>query len=142
MWIFPVEGTVLARSGSGAVDEGGSVEGGLILDATSLATGNKKRDAHLQTDEFFGTSRYPTFDFTLTGARMISPKRAAITGTLAIRGRANPVSFEADVAADPATVVLSGEIDDIDRTRWDISWAKMGAGIHNKIGFSATFTKA
>ncbi len=139
MWVLPVKGTVRALSGSVAVDE--AVEGNVVFDATSLTTGTKKRDAHLQTDEFFDTGRYPTFDFTLTGARMVTATRAAITGALAIHGRTNPVSFEADVAADSTTAVLSGEIDDIDRTKWGVSWAKMGAGTHNQITFSATFTK-
>ena len=140
MWVLPVKGTVSARSGSVHVGEDGTVDGKVVLDTASLTTGMKKRDAHLQTADFFDVSRYPTFDFELTGARLVSPNKASIAGALTIHGQRNPVSFEADIEADATTATLSGTIDDIDRSQWEVSWAKMGAGVHNKIIFRAVFT--
>ncbi len=70
MWIVPVKGTAKALSGDGHVGADGSVQGTLVIDAASINTKNKKRDAHLRTDDFFEVDKYPTLTFTVDGGRL------------------------------------------------------------------------
>jgi polyisoprenoid-binding protein YceI len=142
MWVMAVKGTVRAQEGHGQVGEDGTVQGHLVIDATSIGTGNKKRDAHLQTADFFDTAKYPTIDFELTSARFVSPGRVALEGNLSMLGQQHPVVLEAAVEADDTSATISGEIADLDRSKWGLTWSKMGAGLHNKVVVHAALTRA
>jgi polyisoprenoid-binding protein YceI len=141
LWIFPVKGTARAVEGDGRVGDDGTVGGRLVIDATSIDTGTKKRDQHLQTADFFETNRYPTIEFELSAARPLASNRFAVDGTLVIHGQRQPVTINADVTSDGTTTTVTGTIDDLDRRQWGLSWAKMGAGVHNKVVATAVFKR-
>ena len=48
-WVIPVRGRFGALSGQGTVGDDGSVTGSLTIDATSVDTGNRRRDDHLRS---------------------------------------------------------------------------------------------
>jgi polyisoprenoid-binding protein YceI len=141
MWILNVKGTAKALSGTGTVGADGSVQGKLVIDATSIDTKNKKRDAHLQTSDFFETAQYPTMEFDVTSGKLLDSGTAELTGSLTIHGQTRPLVVVAKVDHDDRSATLKTEIDDLDRKEWGLSWAKMGAGTHNRIVISARFTK-
>jgi polyisoprenoid-binding protein YceI len=141
MWILPVKGTARAVEGGGRVRDDGTVEGRLVIDATSIDTGTKKRDQHLQTAHFFETDRYPTIEFELSAARPLASNRFAVEGTLLIHGQRQPVTINADVTSDGTTTTVTGTIDDLDRRQWGLTWAKMGTGVHNKVVATAVFKR-
>jgi polyisoprenoid-binding protein YceI len=142
MWLFPVKGTASVQEGSGSVSADGTVEGRLVIDATTIATGVTKRDQHLQDADFFDTGRFPTIEFQLTGARPLTPGRVALDGALTVHGRTEAVTVEADVSSDGGTATIDGTIEDLDRRKWDLTWTKMGAGVHNRISVHATITRS
>jgi polyisoprenoid-binding protein YceI len=57
----------------------------LTIDATSLNTGNDKRDEHLRSDDFFDTERHPTVRFVSTSVSDPGMTRtpATLTGSRA-----------------------------------------------------------
>lgn len=140
MWVLGVKGTASALRGGGTVGEDGAVSGKLVIDATSIDTRNKRRDAHLQTADFFDTMRHPTIELEATGVRFVSPGRAEVTGTLIVHGQGRPITVPADVEVDDGSVTLSAEVA-IDRSEWGMTWAKMGAGLRNRVVVHARFTK-
>ncbi|HWE65455.1 MAG TPA: YceI family protein [Acidimicrobiales bacterium] len=139
-WLFPVKGTAKAISGGGQVDANGTVSGSLVFDAASIDTKNQKRDTHLRTADFFEVDTYPTFTFTVTGARPLNPGQVELSGTLTIRDQTRPVTLTAAVQSSDTAATLSTEFD-IDRSDWGLTWAKMGAGLVNHVVIQAQFTK-
>ncbi len=68
--------------------DGSSVE--FTIKATSVNTANDQRDAHLKTDTFFDTAKYP--DITFKSTRISKRKNGyAATGTLTMHGVAKPI---------------------------------------------------
>lgn len=91
-----VEGTVGGASGTATYEDGilTAIQG--CMDATTIATGNETRDAHLRDkEEFFNTAESPTICFTADKVIFVG-KNSGITtykleGTLTLRGESNPV---------------------------------------------------
>ena len=51
------------------------------------------------------------------------------------------VTLEAAVAGEGSSVTVTGTIADLDRRKWGLTWAKMGAGVHNKVAVTAVFNR-
>jgi polyisoprenoid-binding protein YceI len=141
MWVLPAKGTVKAIEGVGAVGTDGGLSGTLVIDATSIDTKNKKRDAHLRTADFFEVETYPTITFEATSGRVSGSGQLELNGTLTVHGQTRPLTVVAEftVAGDVATV--STEVA-IDRSEWGLSLTPFGAGLKNRITVSANFRKA
>jgi polyisoprenoid-binding protein YceI len=141
MWVMPVTGTVKALSGEGHVAADGSLHGTLVLNAVSISTKNKKRDAHLRTADFFEVDTYPTLTFTADGGRLTGAGEAEITGVFTVHGRSQPLTLQAKVNSSGNTTTVSTTIE-IDRSQWGLNWAKMGAGLKNQVEIHAHFDRA
>ena len=63
----------------------------VIINVASIQTGNKTRDRHLQSKQFFYVDKHPYITFELTQPIAIS-KNTSIKGNLAIKG--NPIYVE------------------------------------------------
>jgi len=59
----------------------------LTIDATSLNTGNSKRDEHLRSREFFDTEHHPTVRFVATSVGDPVDGRVRVDGELLAAGR-------------------------------------------------------
>ena len=70
------------------------------VDATarvaSVDTGNQKRDAHLQTADFFNASRDSLLSFRSTKVERAGKNKYKISGDLTLRGVTKPVVFDAE----------------------------------------------
>lgn len=143
VWIFPVTGRAKALSGAATIDSDGDIRGKLTVDASSIATGNKKRDAHLQTADFFETDVHPTIEFEVTGGRLLDSGQAELSGSLTVHGQTRPFTVigTLDLDDDSGSVTLSAEIDDLDRKDWGLTWSKMGASTHNRVSVKARFVR-
>jgi polyisoprenoid-binding protein YceI len=143
MWgLAKVKGSFKAVEGGGTVTETGTVQGSLTIDASSVDTGNKKRDDHLRSADFFESVKYPTFVFTATKASQLRADKLTISGTLTIRGQARPLDIEATVdQTSPNSSTLTTELE-LDRREWGITWAKMGAKVLNQMTIHARFTRS
>jgi polyisoprenoid-binding protein YceI len=140
MWVLPVKGTLRVTEGSGTVASDGQVTGRLVVDADSIATKNKKRDEHLRSADFFEVQKYPTIVFDVSDVRLGDPGQSTVKGNLTIRGVGRPVEFQAALTERDGAITLDAHTE-IDRSEWGLRWAKMGAGLHNRVSIEATFVR-
>jgi polyisoprenoid-binding protein YceI len=141
MWVLPVKGTAKAIEGGGTVGAEGGLRGTLVIDAASIDTRIKKRDAHLREADFFDVEQFPTITFEATGGRPAGPAKLELTGTLTVHGQTRPLTVVADLGVAADAVTVTAEVD-IDRSQWGMALTPMGAGLQNRVVVSATFTKA
>lgn len=66
------------------------------IDVASITTGNKKRDEHLLSADFFDVAKHPRITFRSTGIEQSGAGRAKVTGDLTIHGITRSVTFEAE----------------------------------------------
>ena len=141
MWVLPVKGTAKATEGRGAVGADGTLTGRLVVDVASISTKVKKRDAHLQTADFFDVASYPTITFEATGARPADGGKIEVDGDLTVHGQTRPITLltEVDISGTSATVTTEVAID---RAAWGIDATPLGAGLHNRVVVHAHFDRA
>lgn len=140
MWVLPAKGTAKAIEGEGTVGADGALSGALVIDAASIDTKNKKRDAHLRTADFFEVEKFPTITFEVTSGRLAGPGKLELAGTFTVHGQTRPLNVAADLSVAANTVTVSTEVD-IDRSAWGLTLRPFGAGLKNKVIVSAFFTK-
>ena len=69
----------------------------LTIDADSLDTGNKTRDKHLRSTDFFGVAEHPELRFTSTRVRDAHDGTLEVEGDLEAGGKVVPLEFDATV---------------------------------------------
>jgi polyisoprenoid-binding protein YceI len=98
MMVTNIRGTMTGITGAILFDpaaiESSSVEASLPL--AGLSTGNKKREEHLMSADFFESARFPTITFRSTKVEKIGNNRGKITGDLTMHGITRPVTMEAE----------------------------------------------
>jgi polyisoprenoid-binding protein YceI len=123
---------------SGTIEtEGDSFTDGRVsveINADSIDTNDAQRDAHLRTNDFFGTGENPSITFTSTSVTPRSDNQFMIHGNLTIRGVTRPVTLEAEYEGGGKTpfgteVASWSARTEIDRKDFDLSWnAPLEAG--------------
>ncbi|MDT7797416.1 MAG: hypothetical protein QOI78_849 [Actinomycetota bacterium] len=79
----------------------------VLIDLSSVSTGNEMRDNHLRTKDFFDIEQSPKMTFTSTGVRAAGDKWVLV-GDLTIRDLTKAVEIEFELlGADPTG--LQGE---------------------------------
>ena len=120
-WFTEFEGTVITQSeefnGSGI---------NLIIYTNSIYTGNKERDTHLRSEDFFNTKRFPTMSF-ISRSRVVKEKVIKVVGDLKIKDVNETIEFTAThigSAHDPLGNLKAGfEMSTtINRKDFGISW--------------------
>lgn len=142
MWILPVKGHFRVLSGSGTVGDDGSVTGSLAIDAASVDTGNRRRDDHLRTADFFEAEAHPSFTFDVLRATLSGPGQATLDGSLTIKGVTRSLQVPVTFSRSGDAVEVEATFPDLDRREWNLTWAKMGAGVHNRLIVHARFVRA
>src|SRR5262249_10132924 len=61
----------------------------LVIDAASIDTGNKKRDEHLRSADFFDVKKFPKITFT-AGSAAREGDKVVLDGTLEMHGVKKP----------------------------------------------------
>ena len=132
-----VFGTV---SGHGTVTADGNASGVITVTAASVDTKNPRRDKHLRSADFFDVENHPEFTFAVDSVTL-TDGGARVAGTLTVRERTNPASFDARVATDNGEVVLDGELP-VNRADYGLTWNFLGiAAMHSTIEVHAVFTR-
>ena len=96
------------------------------INAASVSTGSKDRDAHLVSGDFFETEKYPTWTFSSTDVKRDGDDWV-VTGDLTIKDVTKPVTIEFEAtgsARDPfgnLRVGFEGETT-INRKDWGLTW--------------------
>src|SRR2546427_2887434 len=64
------------------------------VDAASIDTHNKLRDAHLRSAAFFAVKQYPTITFQSTSVEHAGGQDYQVTGNLSMHGVTRPITFD------------------------------------------------
>src|SRR5579859_3858560 len=64
------------------------------VEAASIDTRNKLRDAHLRTAAFFDAKKYSTITFTSTRVEHVGGQNYQVTGNLTLHGVTRPITFD------------------------------------------------
>lgn len=115
-----VEGVVVV-----AEDPAGStVE--VVIDMRSVSSGDKSRDDHLRSADFFDVDHHPTATFRSTSVH-VHGTAGTVDGALTIKGVTRPVRLEVDYlghAADPwgSDRAVFSATARINREDWGLTW--------------------
>ena len=143
MWgMAKVNGTFRPVSGIGVVGDDGTISGELVVDASSIETRNKRRDKHLRGADFFEVRTYPTFSFSASEVTPSADGTLSIKGTLQIKDRSLPIDVVATSTLQSSQRVTVSAEATIDRSRWGMTWARMGAALINRVVVVAEFVRS
>ncbi len=100
------------------------------IDAASLDTKVKDRDAHLKGPDFFDVAKYPTITFQSTKVTAAGKDKLQVAGNLTLHGVTRPVVL--DVTTTPEVKGMYGETrrgfsatTKIDRREFGLTWNKV-----------------
>jgi polyisoprenoid-binding protein YceI len=136
-----VNGVFRQVSGRGTVSPTGEVSGAITVVAASIDTRNTRRDTHLRSADFFDSDNYPDINFTANAIRP-SGQGVAVTGTLSVRDRARPLTFDGTAAVHgDGEIWLDAEVH-INRADFGLTWNLLGTvSMDNTLTVHAVFTK-
>jgi len=128
------EGEVAVAGGHVDCDAGGLQGGRIVLDLRRLTcadlAGSDLHDvliAHLESDDFFDTERWPTATYTVKSGRWLDgaapgAPNLAVAGELTLRGQTHPLDCVLAAGSAPdGTVGAQGALA-FDRTRWGVNY--------------------
>ena len=116
-------GTIDLKEGKLVLENNEIVGGHFVMDMTSITvtdlTGEDKSglEGHLNSDDFFGVTTYPTSKLVITSVAKKDDGTYGVVGDLTIKEKTNPVTFDLDFNQDSATTKLS-----IDRSKFDVRY--------------------
>ncbi len=142
LWgLVVVRGHFERVEGQGQAAADGTVSGRVVIAAASLTTGNRQRDAHLRSPDFFDVAGFPEVVVAITRGVPDAAGGFAVTGTLEAAGHRIPLELAASGHLAPdGSVRLAGEVV-VDRTRLGMTWGPLGiASTQAAIGLDARFT--
>lgn len=139
--LVPVNGVFRQVTGHGTVSPAGEVSGAFTVAAASIDTRSTRRDEHLRSADFFDSDNHPDITFTVAGIRP-SGQGVTVTGTLSVRDRARPLTFEGTAAVrGDGEVSLDAQVR-INRTDFGLTWNLMRmASMNNTVTIHAVFTR-
>jgi polyisoprenoid-binding protein YceI len=137
-----VRGRFGRLDGEGSVGPDGTAAGQVVIDAGSLDTGNKQRDKHLRSADFFDVQPHPRVVLTVNSGVPAAEGRLAVDGALEAAGVSQPVSFTAEVIdATADAVTLRAELS-VDRSRFGMTWSPLRMASMQATGsVTARFTR-
>ena len=125
------EGTVGLGDGEATVVDGRLAGGCFVVDMTAIrCTDIEDKDTnrvlidHLESDDFFLTSRFPRATFVLRGTAPIANRNPGLPdtrffGTLGLRGVDGDLEFEGTLTMKDGALIAQTQFD-LDRTRWRV----------------------
>jgi polyisoprenoid-binding protein YceI len=128
LMITKVRGRFADVSGAITVDdepERSHVE--VAIDVASIETGDRRRDDHLRSPDFFDAEKYPTITFRSTKVDATSSGSWAVTGDLTVRGVTRPVALQVEFDGASASPFGDERISfsaaaEVDREDWGLNW--------------------
>ena len=136
----PLHGVFRQVTGSGTVTAAGQVTGSLTVAAGSIDTKNKMRDKDLRSAKVFDIANHPDITYTVDGMQPAGGG-VQVTGSLTVRGRTRPLSFDAKVSAAVGRVQLDAEIP-VNRADFGLTYSPLRmASLNNTITVHAVFTR-
>ena len=113
----------------------------LTIQAASIQTRNPRRDQALR-DKFLDASNHPTITFTSTRVDQTDETTFTLTGTLTIRGTANPIAIPFTVTdMENDRLRLTGSAT-INRRDWGAHWSAAGFLVSKQVQLDLDVTTA
>ncbi|HEV2372467.1 MAG TPA: YceI family protein [Streptosporangiaceae bacterium] len=138
--LLPLHGVFRQVTGNGTVSAAGQVTGTFTVAAGSIDTKNKMRDKDLRSAKLFDVANHPDITYTVDGIQPAS-EGVRVTGSLAVRGRTRPLSFDAKVSTTAGEVRLDAEVP-VNRADFDLTYSPMRmASMNNTVVIHAVFTR-
>jgi polyisoprenoid-binding protein YceI len=138
--LLPLHGVFRDVTGSGTVTSVGQVTGTFTVAAGSIETKNKVRDKDLRSAKLFDIANHPDITYTVDGMQPASGG-VRVTGSLTVRGRTRPLSFDAKVSATAGEVRLDAEVP-VNRADFGLTYSPLRmAPMNNTIVIHAAFTR-
>ena len=140
--LVKVTGRFTTLRGAGSLDRAGTATGTLVIDGSSVDTGNKRRDTHLRSDHFFDTATHPEITYTVASITPDGQDRVRIVGELTVVDTTRPLEVSATIdGADTNAATLSIEVE-LNRSSWGIDFNKLGAvGTTTRLDVRLRFTR-
>src|SRR5690348_16535291 len=138
--LLPLHGVFREVTGNGTVTAAGQVTGTVTVAAASIDTQSKMRDKDLRSVKVFDTANHPDITYTVDAIQPASGG-ARVTGSLTVRGRTRPASFDAKVSATADEVRLDAEVP-VNRADFGLTYRPLRmASLNNTITVHAVFTR-
>jgi polyisoprenoid-binding protein YceI len=96
----------------------------LTIDATSIDTGNGKRDKHLRSKDFFGVQENPQVRFVSDSATLAG-ERLTVTGTLHAAGASVPLELDATLRTVDGEPEIEA-VTEVDQRQLGMTWSPIG----------------
>jgi polyisoprenoid-binding protein YceI len=129
LMVTTVKGRFTKFSGKIDIDEANPADSAVdvTIDATSISTGDERRDGHLASPDFLDVAQYPTVSYKSSRVERIDDDSARVYGDLTIKGVSRPVTLE--VTREGETKNMKGERlmgfsvrTSINRKDWGLNW--------------------
>jgi polyisoprenoid-binding protein YceI len=121
--LLTTPGRFHALSGNLVVDQGDAA-GALVIDSSSIDTGNRMRDWHLRTRAFFDVKRHPHVRYEARSMSSQEPGRARIDGDLIVAGTSTSLPLDVTLHAPTDGVVELVCRSEVDRVALGIRGAR------------------
>jgi polyisoprenoid-binding protein YceI len=129
--LITVRGHFNKMAGELRIEPAGAVAGELRIDAASVDTGNKQRDKHLRSADFFGADEHPQVVFKPSAVRRVDGSGIEMAGRLTIAGHEEPLTLGLD-AGHAAAVLTLRATTVVDRRVFGMTWRPLGIA-HNDV---------
>lgn len=98
-----------------------------VIDASSIDTGEPKRDTHLRSADFLDCETCPLLTFRSTSVTPQGGNSYRVNGTLTMRDQTRPVSLQVEITTpmkDPWGNVRAGAVASgtLNRKAWGLNW--------------------
>jgi polyisoprenoid-binding protein YceI len=104
-----VLGKFTKLDGTMHIDAGGQCRMHLTIEATTLDTGNKKRDQDLRSHHFFHVEKHPEVKFISSGVSDAGDGKLHVQGTLEAGGGSVDLDLEPTIKLSGDSVEIDGE---------------------------------
>jgi polyisoprenoid-binding protein YceI len=136
----PVHGIFRQVAGNGTVTAAGQATGTLTVAAGSIDTKNKTRDKDLRSAKIFDIASHPDITCTVDGMQP-ADGGVRVTGSLTVRGRTRPLSFDAKASLAEGEVQLDAQVP-VNRADFGLTYSPLRmASLNNTITVHAVFTR-
>jgi polyisoprenoid-binding protein YceI len=116
-------GRFRSLAGELVVDDAGAA-GALMIDSSSIDTGNRMRDRHLRSRDFFDVKRHPHLCYVPHSIFSQDPGTARIDGELIVGDTSTPLSLDVTLHAPTDGVVELACHTEVDRVALGIRGAR------------------
>ena len=129
MMVTTVRGSIKGVDGRIEFDEKNPAKSSVevTLDASSIFTGETRRDDHLRSADFLEAAKYPKIHFKSTEVKVTGENTGKIKGDLTIRGVTRPVTLDVDFIGQENSPFGDTRIGfeahtKINREDWGLTW--------------------